>query len=81
MFQKILKFFALLLLWGYKWALSPMIHALSPNQGCIHQPSCSENMRQQIERYGFKKGVWLGLLQLKSCHPFFKKAVSHPEIS
>lgn len=35
---------------------------------CRFEPTCSEYMRQAIERYGWR-GVWLGLVRLWHCHP------------
>ena len=36
---------------------------------CRFYPSCSEYMRQAIEKYGTARGVWLGLKRLGRCHP------------
>lgn len=33
-------------------------------------PTCSEYMRQAIEKYGVLKGVWLGIKRICKCHPF-----------
>lgn len=35
---------------------------------CRFEPSCSEYMRQSIEKYGFWKGVPMGIRRLKRCN-------------
>lgn len=37
---------------------------------CRFTPTCSEYMRQAIEKYGVLKGVWLGIKRICKCHPF-----------
>jgi uncharacterized protein len=37
---------------------------------CRFYPTCSEYMREAVERYGAAKGVWMGLRRLMRCHPF-----------
>ena len=37
---------------------------------CRFYPTCSEYMRQAIEKYGVLKGGWLGIKRLSKCHPF-----------
>jgi uncharacterized protein len=49
----------------YKLALSPLLPS-----ACGFAPTCSEYMREAVERYGAAKGVWLGLRRLLRCHPF-----------
>ncbi|MEL7561756.1 membrane protein insertion efficiency factor YidD [Dehalogenimonas sp. 4OHTPN] len=39
---------------------------------CRFQPTCSQYTFEAIERFGFVKGVWLGLKRLGRCHPFNK---------
>ena len=43
-----------------------------PHQGrmCRFEPSCSEYMRQAVERYGVIRGGWLGMKRLGRCHPW-----------
>ena len=37
---------------------------------CKYYPTCSEYMRQAIEKYGALKGTWLGIKRLVRCNPF-----------
>ena len=36
---------------------------------CMYYPTCSEYMKQAVEKYGFFKGLGLGLKRLGRCHP------------
>ena len=49
----------------YKYAISPL---LPP--ACRFTPTCSEYAAEAISRYGFRRGVALGLRRLARCHPF-----------
>ncbi len=49
----------------YRRWISP---ALPPS--CRFYPSCSEYMYQAIEKYGLRRGGWLGLRRLSRCHPW-----------
>ncbi|MGC2193640.1 MAG: membrane protein insertion efficiency factor YidD [Terriglobales bacterium] len=57
----------LLLLRGYKWALSPM---LPPS--CRYVPTCSEYAMEAVERYGALRGGWMAMTRILRCHPFVK---------
>ena len=50
---------------AYKWLLSPVLPS-----ACRFYPTCSEYMREAVERYGAAKGVWMGVRRLLRCHPF-----------
>ena len=39
---------------------------------CKYYPSCSEYMRQAIEKYGCTKGILKGLKRILRCNPFSK---------
>lgn len=54
-----------LLLGAYKRFLSPMLPS-----ACRFHPTCSEYMREAVDRHGAARGVWLGLKRLVRCHPF-----------
>ena len=60
----------LLLLRGYKWAISPM---LMP--ACRYVPTCSEYAMEAIERYGVLRGGCRAVWRVLRCHPFAKGGV------
>ena len=49
----------------YKLCVSPLLPS-----ACRFYPSCSDYMREAVERYGAVQGVWMGLRRLVRCHPF-----------
>lgn len=51
----------------YQTGISP----LKPAR-CNYIPTCSEYTRQAIEKYGARKGAWLGFKRVMRCHPFHK---------
>ncbi len=55
----------LALLGLYKRAISPLLPS-----ACRFTPTCSEYMRDAVERYGAARGSWMGLRRLLRCHPF-----------
>jgi uncharacterized protein len=65
--MQIAKSTVLLLLRGYKWALSPL---LPPS--CRYVPTCSEYAMEAVERYGALRGGWMAMARLLRCHPFVK---------
>jgi putative membrane protein insertion efficiency factor len=60
-----MKFIAVFLLRGYKYAISPLLPPV-----CRFTPTCSEYAAEAIAKYGFLKGSALGLKRLLRCHPF-----------
>jgi len=50
---------------AYKWILSPVLPS-----ACRFYPTCSEYMREAVERHGAARGVWMGVRRLLRCHPF-----------
>jgi len=60
----------LLLLRGYKRAISPM---LLP--ACRYVPTCSEYAMEAVERYGVLRGGGKAMWRLLHCHPFAKGGV------
>jgi len=49
----------------YKLCISPLLPS-----ACRFHPTCSEYMKEAIEKHGVIKGVGLGLHRLSRCHPF-----------
>lgn len=49
----------------YKLVISPLLPS-----ACRFHPTCSEYMKDAIERHGVWKGVGMGLRRLSRCHPF-----------
>jgi putative membrane protein insertion efficiency factor len=54
----------LLLLRGYKGAISPLL-----GQRCRFYPSCSSHAMEAIDRFGVLRGGWLGAKRIAKCHP------------
>ncbi|MDR3700893.1 MAG: membrane protein insertion efficiency factor YidD [Candidatus Sulfopaludibacter sp.] len=54
----------------YKVGVSPWLPS-----ACRFYPTCSEYMREAIERYGAGRGVWMGLRRLAKCHPFHEGGI------
>jgi len=50
---------------AYKLVISPLLPS-----ACRFHPTCSEYMRDAIEKHGVWKGVGMGLRRLSRCHPF-----------
>jgi putative membrane protein insertion efficiency factor len=48
----------------YKWVLSPLLPA-----ACRYHPTCSEYMREAVEKHGVMRGIRMGLGRLLRCHP------------
>jgi putative membrane protein insertion efficiency factor len=57
--------FVIALLRGYKRFVSPWLPS-----ACRYHPTCSEYMREAVERHGAGRGVWMGVKRLARCHPF-----------
>lgn len=49
----------------YKRWISPLLPS-----ACRFYPTCSDYMRQAVEKHGAFRGVYLGLRRLSKCHPF-----------
>ena len=63
--NRIAQYVLLMLLRGYKWALSPL---LPP--ACRFVPTCSEYAIEAVERHGALRGSALAVWRLLHCHPF-----------
>lgn len=60
-----MKWIAIYFLRGYKLFLSPLFPP-----SCRFTPTCSEYAAEAIGKYGFLKGVVLGVKRILRCHPF-----------
>ena len=49
----------------YKRFISPLLPS-----ACRYRPTCSEYMIEAVDKYGVRRGVWMGTLRLLRCHPF-----------
>jgi putative membrane protein insertion efficiency factor len=49
----------------YKQVVSPVLPS-----ACRYYPSCSDYMREAVEKYGPARGLWMGVKRLARCHPF-----------
>jgi putative membrane protein insertion efficiency factor len=52
---------------AYQRWLSPVMPS-----ACRYEPSCSRYTYQSIERFGVRRGVWLGTRRLLRCTPLHK---------
>ena len=57
----------LLLLRGYKWAISPLFLP-----ACRYTPTCSEFATEAVERFGALRGTCMAIGRVLRCHPFAK---------
>lgn len=60
-----MKHIALFLIRAYRVVLSPLL-----GQHCRFYPTCSVYTYEAIEKFGFRKGTFLGLKRICKCHPF-----------
>lgn len=65
-----MKALLLILLKGYKFAISPML-----GQNCRFYPSCSEYAAEAIREYGACKGSFMAGKRLCKCHPWHSGGV------
>lgn len=50
-------------------SLYQKISKLTP-PSCRFTPTCSEYTKQAVEKYGIRKGGWLGIKRICRCHPW-----------
>ena len=63
--KKILAFPLLLIIYFYKYAISPLTPA-----SCRHYPTCSEYSVQALKAHGPLRGSWLSIKRIARCHPW-----------
>jgi putative membrane protein insertion efficiency factor len=68
MINKVFTFFALTLINLYKYLISPIL-----GNNCRFLPTCSEYTKESIIKFGFFKGVRIGIKRIIRCHPWGKK--------
>lgn len=49
----------------YQLLLSPLLP-----QACRFHPTCSRYAYAAVERFGFRRGAWLGIKRVLRCHPW-----------
>src|SRR5581483_560794 len=54
----------------YKSWISPFLPS-----ACRFYPTCSDYMREAVERYGVIHGTWRGIRRLARCHPFHEGGI------
>ena len=54
----------------YQKAISPFFSNLGIH--CKYEPTCSEYMKQAINKHGSLKGFFIGIKRFISCNPFSK---------
>ena len=59
-----MKHIAILLIRAYQVLLSPLL----PN-ACRYTPTCSQYTVEALKKYGFFKGLWLGIKRISRCRP------------
>lgn len=65
-----MKKFFIKLIEFYQRRISPLFQFCGIH--CKYYPTCSEYMKQAIEKYGIIKGIFLGIKRLLKCNPFSK---------
>ncbi|GAB4447626.1 MAG: membrane protein insertion efficiency factor YidD [Bacteroidia bacterium] len=59
-----MKYIAIFLIRFYQIVISPIL----PNS-CRFTPTCSQYTLEAVKKYGFWKGVWLGIKRISRCRP------------
>ncbi len=57
--------FVLLLIRFYQRFISPLL-----GSNCRYYPTCSHYTAAAIEKYGVRKGGWMGFKRIMRCHPW-----------
>jgi putative membrane protein insertion efficiency factor len=59
-----MKHIAILFIRVYQVLFSPLL----PN-ACRYAPTCSQYTVEALKKYGFFKGLWLGIKRISRCRP------------
>jgi putative membrane protein insertion efficiency factor len=62
--RRFAQYVVLLMLRGYKWAISPLFPP-----ACRYVPTCSEYAMDAVERYGALRGAVMAVGRVLRCHP------------
>ncbi len=60
-----MQLFVLTLIRFYQRFISPLL-----GSNCRYYPTCSYYTAEAIEKYGVRKGSWMGLKRIMRCHPW-----------
>lgn len=63
--KNILAFPLLLVIYAYKYIISPLTPA-----SCRHYPTCSSYSIEALSRHGPVRGGWMAVKRIASCHPW-----------
>ncbi|MDN3686504.1 membrane protein insertion efficiency factor YidD [Cyclobacterium jeungdonense] len=63
--KKIVKNIAIFPILIYQYLLSPLFP-----RSCRFYPTCSQYMKEAIQKHGVLKGAWLGIKRIGRCHPW-----------
>jgi putative membrane protein insertion efficiency factor len=61
------KYLFIFLVKVYKKLISPLFPP-----SCRYYPTCSQYAMEALEKHGAVKGMWLAVIRILKCNPFFK---------
>jgi putative membrane protein insertion efficiency factor len=63
--KKAIKVILYFLIHLYQVSISPLL-----GSNCRYQPTCSAYSKEAIEKQGVRKGLWMAIKRIGSCHPW-----------